>query len=98
MRAGCRSHRADAFAPNGYGLFTITGNPWECGDWFHHSYHTTATRSNLVGPLEGTARVLKGGSYLCHQSYCNSYRVAARTSNTPDSSTGNISFRCVRDI
>lgn len=90
---------ASAFDPNGYGLFTITGNAWEwCGDWFHHNYHATSTRSNPVGPIEGTARVLKGGSYLCHQSYCNRYRVAARTSNTPDSSTGNISFRCVRDI
>jgi len=90
---------APTFEPNGYGLFTITGNTWEwCGDWFHHKYHATATRSNPVGPIEGTARVLKGGSYLCHQSYCNRYRVAARTSNTPDSSTGNTSFRCVRDI
>jgi len=88
-----------AFDPNGYGLFTITGNAWEwCRDWFHYNYHVTATRSNPVGPLEGVARVLKGGSYLCHQSYCNRYRVAARTSNTPDTSTGNISFRCVRDI
>jgi sulfatase modifying factor 1 len=42
--------------------------------------------------------VMKGGSYLCHKSYCNRYRVAARTSNTPDSSTTNISFRCVRDV
>jgi formylglycine-generating enzyme required for sulfatase activity len=90
---------AAAFAPNGYGLFTITGNAWEwCSDLFHPNYHATATRSNPVGPPEGAARVLKGGSYLCHQSYCNRYRVAARTSNTPDSSTGNISFRCVRDI
>jgi arylsulfatase A-like enzyme len=39
-----------------------------------------------------------GGSYLCHESYCNRYRVAARTFNTPDSSTGNLGFRCVADI
>lgn len=90
---------AAAFPPNGYGLFTITGNAWEwCGDWFHPTYHITATRRNPVGPEAGSARVLKGGSYLCHHSYCNRYRVAARTSNTPDSSTTNISFRCVRDI
>jgi formylglycine-generating enzyme required for sulfatase activity len=36
----------------------------------------------------------RGGSYLCHDSYCNRYRVAARTSNTPDSSTGHTGFRC----
>ena len=89
----------DAFPPNGYGLHTITGNAWEwCADWFHPAYHLTATRSNPVGPLEGAARVMKGGSYLCHHSYCNRYRVAARTANTPDSSTTNISFRCVRDV
>jgi formylglycine-generating enzyme required for sulfatase activity len=90
---------ADAFPSNGYGLFGVVGNAWEwCSDWFHPSYHLTATRSNPVGPLEGLARVMKGGSYLCHRSYCNRYRVAARTSNTPDSATTNISFRCVRDI
>ncbi|HUS07962.1 MAG TPA: formylglycine-generating enzyme family protein [Bryobacteraceae bacterium] len=89
----------DAYPPNGYGLYTITGNAWEwCADWFHPSWHVTAGRSNPVGPPEGATRVMKGGSYLCHQSYCNRYRVAARTSNTPDSSTTNISFRCVRDL
>jgi len=43
----------------------------------------------------GDARVVRGGSYLCHDSYCNRYRVAARTQNTPDSSSGNTGFRCV---
>jgi formylglycine-generating enzyme required for sulfatase activity len=89
---------ARAFPPNGYGLFGITGNTWEwCADWFHPSWHLAATRVNPVGPPEGSARLMKGGSYLCHRSYCNRYRVAARTSNTPDSSTTNIGFRCVRD-
>jgi formylglycine-generating enzyme required for sulfatase activity len=88
----------DAFPPNGYDLYTITGNTWEwCGDWFHPEYYLTTTRVNPVGPSEGSARVMKGGSYLCHWSYCNRYRVAARTSNTPDSATTNIGFRCVRD-
>jgi len=44
------------------------------------------------------AQVIRGGSYLCHHSYCNRYRVAARTANTPDSSTGNAGFRCARDV
>jgi formylglycine-generating enzyme len=89
----------NTYPPNGYGFYTITGNAWEwCGDWFHPAYHVTTTRKNPVGPLEGVAKVMKGGSYLCHKSYCNRYRVAARTSNTPDSSTTNISFRCVRDV
>jgi formylglycine-generating enzyme required for sulfatase activity len=90
---------ADAYPPNGYSLFGITGNAWEwCYDWFHPLYHVTGTRVNPAGPPEGTGKIMKGGSYLCHRSYCNRYRVAARTSNTPDSATTNISFRCVRDI
>jgi sulfatase modifying factor 1 len=89
----------DAFPPNGYGLYGMTGNTWEwCADWFDAHFHALATRNNPVGPPAGSARVLKGGSYLCHRSYCNRYRVAARSSNTPDSSTTNIGFRCVRDI
>ncbi|MEO5950839.1 MAG: SUMF1/EgtB/PvdO family nonheme iron enzyme, partial [Chloroflexia bacterium] len=89
----------DTYAPNGYGLYTITGNAWEwCADRFSPSWHVTAAPWNPVGPPEGAGRVMKGGSYLCHISYCNRYRVAARTSNTPDSSTTNISFRCVRDV
>jgi formylglycine-generating enzyme required for sulfatase activity len=47
------------------------------------------------GPPEGTSKVTKGGSYLCHASYCNRYRVSARSSATPDSSTGNMGFRTV---
>ena len=39
------------------------------------------------------ARVMRGGSYLCHDSYCHRYRVAARSSNTPDSAAANIGFR-----
>ena len=89
----------DAFPPNPYGLYTITGNAWEwCNDWFHPTYHVTATRNNPVGPPQGESKVMKGGSYLCHRSYCNRYRVAARTANTPDSSTTNITFRCTRDV
>lgn len=89
----------DAFAPNAYGLYNITGNTWEwCSDWFSPAYHLTATQRNPVGPMRGRARVMKGGSYLCHHSYCNRYRVAARTSNEPDSATTNIGFRCVRDL
>ncbi len=89
----------NAFQANGFGLFSMTGNTWEwCADWFDADYHVNATRANPVGPPVGIARVLKGGSYLCHKSYCNRYRVAARSSNTPDSGTTNMSFRCVRDV
>ncbi len=87
---------ADAYPPNGYGVYSITGNTWEwCSDWFDPDFHRTANPNNPQGPPTGTARVMKGGSFLCHKSYCNRYRVAARTSNTPDSSASNIGFRCV---
>lgn len=86
----------DAFPPNGFGIYSITGNTWEwCADWFDADFHRTGERNNPQGPPTGTTRVMKGGSFLCHKSYCNRYRVAARTSNTPDSSTSHMGFRCV---
>ncbi len=89
----------DAFPANPYGLLSSIGNVWEwTADWFSPDYHVTTTPHNPVGPPEGRAKVMKGGSYLCHDSYCNRYRLGARTSNTPDSSTANLGFRCVRDV
>jgi formylglycine-generating enzyme required for sulfatase activity len=85
---------ADAFPPNEYGLFNMTGNVWEwCADWFHPTHHLEGSDRDPSGPPTGTARVMRGGSYLCHDSYCRRYRVSARSANTPDSSTGNIGFR-----
>jgi formylglycine-generating enzyme len=90
---------ADAFAPNGYGLHNITGNVWEwCADWFSRDFHTRDKRTNPQGPVRGTRRSTRGGSYLCHHSYCRRYRVAARNSMEPDSTTGNTGFRCARDV
>jgi formylglycine-generating enzyme required for sulfatase activity len=86
----------DAYPPNPFGLYSITGNTWEwCSDWFSATFHRTATRVNPKGPSKGMSRVMKGGSFLCHRSGCNRYRVGARSSNTPDSSTSNLGFRCV---
>ncbi|WP_439098542.1 formylglycine-generating enzyme family protein [Amycolatopsis vastitatis] len=74
----------DAFPTNGFGLHNTSGNVWEwCAGWFDH------TR---------TARPMRGGSYLCHDSYCNRYRVAARTANSADSTSGNTGFRAAADV
>ncbi|MER7243377.1 formylglycine-generating enzyme family protein [Kribbella sp. NPDC000426] len=88
------------YAPNGLGLWQTVGNIWEwCGDWFSPRTYELDARNGTVtdprGPAAGTARVMRGGSYLCHDSYCNRYRNAARTSNTPDSSMSNTGFRTV---
>jgi len=89
----------DAFEPNGYGLYNMVGNVWEwCADRFSATHHQQAYRDNPRGPPAGEQKVIRGGSYLCHDSYCFRYRVAARSANTPDSSTGNMGFRGVRDI
>ena len=88
------------FPANCYGMYNVSGNVWEwCSDWFHPTYHRRqSARRDPKGPPSGGAKVTRGGSYLCHHSYCNRYRVAARGRNTPDSSSGNIGFRCARSI
>lgn len=73
---------AKSFAPSGFGLFCMTGNIWQwCEDFFDRTQST---------------RVIRGGSFLCHASYCNRYRCASRTANTPDSTTAHCGFRVAR--
>ncbi|MFC4401641.1 formylglycine-generating enzyme family protein [Gracilibacillus xinjiangensis] len=85
---------AKSFPPNGYGLYNMSGNVWEwCSNWFAKSNVSTSNKIDIQTP-----KVMRGGSYLCHKSYCNRYRVAARSANTIDSSTGNLGFRCVADV
>ena len=79
--AGWRPEPVDARSgeANGLGLFNVCGNVWEWCD---------------DAPAPGH-RSLRGGSFLCHDTYCNRYRVAARSSNTPATSTSNIGVRVV---
>lgn len=88
----------DAFPPNGFGLYGVAGNVWQmCADRWT-TEHVAEPSQDPTGPRTGDHRVMRGGSYLCHDSYCNRYRVAARTSNTPDSSAGNLGFRLGYDV
>ena len=89
-----------SFEPNGYGIYNASGNVWEwCNDWFTTNHiNNGQIQTNPKGPKTGTTKVTKGGSYLCHDSYCNRYRVSARTATTPDTSTGHTGFRCAVSI
>ncbi|KAM0732539.1 Formylglycine-generating enzyme [Formica fusca] len=82
------------FSQNKYGLHNIVGNVWEwTADWWI-TRHSSDRQTNPFGPSSGNNKIKKGGSYLCHNSYCHRYRCAARSQNTPDTSAGNLGFRC----
>lgn len=98
-----------SFASNAYGLFDMAGNVWEwCADWYRSDYYTQVaakTLHNPTGPANSydpdeptvPKRVVRGGSFLCHASYCASYRVSARMKTSPDTGLEHTGFRCVKD-
>jgi formylglycine-generating enzyme required for sulfatase activity len=95
------------YPANGYGLHDVAGNVWEwCADWYRADAYAGAPALSIdpVGPDRpwdpdeplAPKRVTRGGSFLCHVSYCESYRTAARRGTATDSGASHIGFRCVR--
>jgi sulfatase modifying factor 1 len=86
----------DSFKPNGFGLYNTCGNVWEwCSDLLAMPGNSRNAKAFNRESRKLQRHVLKGGSYLCHRSYCYRYRIAARTGVQADSSTGHVGFRVV---
>ncbi len=99
-----------SFAPNGYGLYDMAGNVWEwCADYYNNTYYKTVSRPGGVTNPKGSLtsydpdepytkkRVIRGGSFLCNESYCTGYRVARRMKSSEDSGMEHLGFRCVQN-
>jgi len=90
---------AQSYEPNGFGLFNTVGNVWEwCADWFSSDYHVSTSRENPLYSISTGKRSMRGGSFLCHDSYCNRYRLAARGANTPSTTSSNCGFRVAGNV
>jgi formylglycine-generating enzyme required for sulfatase activity len=98
-----------SYLPNGYGLYDMAGNVWEwCQDWYHIDYYKMIANeisNNPDGPNVSydpdepyiKKRVMKGGSFMCNDSYCSGYRNSMRMKSSPDTGSLHTGFRTVMD-
>ena len=103
---------SDAYLENSLGLLNLKGNVWEiCADVYHHDIHEKRLLQQIDSPYLGpqfnpiknptandTNYVIKGGSFLCHSSYCAGYRTEARQSVSQSESYSHIGFRVAKNI
>ncbi len=97
-----------SFPANGYGLYDMAGNVWQwTADEYIEENHAQAcamncdiTNGQSPKPMKVAGgefrRVIKGGSYLCNPSYCESYRPTARRGTSYDTGSEHVGFRCVK--
>ena len=97
-----------SFPPNSIGIYDMMGNVWEwTSDKFNVNYYQQLDKNQVINNPQGAEKgyspqnpyqeeqVIKGGSFLCHASYCASFRISAKMGMSPDSGSDHVGFRTV---